>query len=307
MKDNSQRWIDFLDESCDYPESLSGVEHSLEKRIVKEYRKKRTIYSSLSVVAAAFLFVILVNTSTAFASGILNVPVIGKLAELVKFDKSLSNAIENEYVQEVDLTAWDGQERLILPYVIADEKNLVLFYQLPKEFEQAANEWVNITLKSMTNRITGEKIEGFINATSSLSIEAREENDGLVQQLLIQKIGLLDKEEEYITVDLNKKTITPNIAGTELIEVTKTEGKASLVFSTKVSGIQGFGLFSNEYKDEEGNSYELQGEAGSVIDSLQETSITVEYPTSGKIILQRALTPNIILEEPIRIDLPVHK
>ena len=37
-----------------------------------------------------------------------------------------------------------------------------------------------------------------------------------------------------------------------------------------------------------------------------QTIITVKYPQSGKVILQRLLTPKIILEKPIRINLPAN-
>jgi len=208
MKDNIQSWKEFVDEASEYPETLSGVEYKLEKRIVKVRRKRRAIYSSFSLVTAAFLFVILVNTSTVFASGIANVPVIGKLAEFVRFDKGLSSAIENEYVQEVGLTSKDGQEQLLLPYVLADEKNLILFFQLPKEFKQESNEWVNINLKKMTNKMTGEKVEGFAYSTASLPFEGREENNGFILQRYHFSEGELPTSIELeVVVDIESQEI----------------------------------------------------------------------------------------------------
>ncbi|MGI6731604.1 MAG: DUF4179 domain-containing protein [Anaerovoracaceae bacterium] len=460
MSDNRNQWYDLIKESHQYPEGLAGVEHRLEKRIIKKNRKRKALYSSLTAVAAVFIFMILVNTSPAFASGVSQIPLIGKLAEVVKFDKSISNAIKNDYIQEVNLTARDGEERLQLPYVLADEKNLVLFFQLPEELEQTSNEWVNITLQEMRNGFTGEVLDGFSYSMSSLSLDGREEKHGFLmqryhfiegnlpkkiqldvavdietigglsqeqrvgeptngstkpnlkragvfsyevdfkefskpkiyefnenyslygqqiklenmkvypagtevnfsfpkentawikglyltveqdgevslegnngisstqddekgwmrvfiesnyfdppskQELIIQGIRLLNKDEEYVTIDINEKTITPQIAGTELVEVTKQGEKAQLVFSTKVADNDGFGMFNFEYQDLEGNVNSLDEEGSSVIGTQMETRITVEYPTSGKIILQRALTPKQILKEPIRISLPLDK
>ncbi|WP_227019802.1 DUF4179 domain-containing protein [Sinanaerobacter chloroacetimidivorans] len=456
MENNREDWEEFLAESSQYPEGLSEVENRIGKRIGKHTRKRRVFYSTLSAVAAVFIFVILVNTSTAVAGSISEIPLIGKLAVFVKFDKSLSNAIENDYVQKVDLSAWDGQEQLLLPYVIADERNLVLFFQLPEELKLEADEWVQINLLEMRDGVSGERIAGFSCITSSLSAEGRNENNGFIQQsyhfsegtlpefvelsvnleaevpgdspigesmgapsemeskqsskkigtftfqlhfgefaepmvhelhkdyiiegqsltveemkvyptgtevsftfpeentawikglelsvekdreiflkgnnglsatsddihmsvfiesdyfdppgsrtLLIQAIRLLDKQEEYVTVDINHKTITPAIHGSMLTEVTKKQGTASLTFTTRVSEDDNFGMFSPEYQDEEGNVYDLQEMGFSNIDSFMETRVVLTPPDNGKVILQRTLTPKIVLEKPIRIDLPV--
>lgn len=459
---NSGRgWEALLAEAHAEPEGLAGLEERLESRIKlnkREKRRKRAIYSSLSTVAAALVFIFLVNTNAAFAHTLSRLPVIGQLVEYIQFDKSLSKAIDNQYIQEVDLTAWDGDKRLGLPYLLADAKNLVLFFQLPAEFELAANEWAHIYLKEMRDGRTGEKLEGFAYATSSLSPKGREENHGFVMQryhfsegglpeqisfevlleletlppekreasvgefaeeayehqmkeigtftfevklekfaepivaefhkqlsirgqsvtleemrvyptgtevtfafadentawvrgleltveeegesvlkgspgisaqykedysgmtvfiesdyfdkpkeqvLQIRGVRLLDKEEEFITVDLEKQTITPAIEGMELKEVSKGEGRANLVFATKVMGGEAFGAFAFDYKDEEGNTYTLKNMGfSSIMDSWMETRITVDYPKSGRIILQRVLTPQLIQEEPIRIPLP---
>lgn len=458
MTDNNEKWNDLLNESFKYPEEISSVEKRFEMRIAKLKRKKRTLITSISTLAASLLFVLLVNTSTAFANAIAELPVISNLAEFVKFDKSLSKAIENEYVQEVNLVAWDGNNRLLLPYVIADEKNLVLFFQLPEEFNQESNQWINIFLDNMKNSVTGEKLDGYGYSTSGLSPEGREENYGFImqeyhfsegklpqsidievetvienitasdepaqlkdnniyedrrytydktgtfkfhidladfvapriyeikethkimdqqiivenmkvyptgtevnisfseensawikglelellqngnavyggnngfsstndtenkwmnvyiesnyfdkpkkQELLINAVRLLDKDEEFITVDIDNKTITPNIEGVELKQVIKNANNATLIFSTQISKDDNHGMFSHEYRDAEGNIYELNGEGTSSYDSQMETLITVKYPPSGMVILQRSLTPKVFLNQPIRINIP---
>ena len=96
--DNKEKWDELLNESFKYPEDLSGVEIRFKNRIMKDKRKKRTIFSSMSAIAASILFILLINISPAFANAVAEFPVIGKLAEYVKLDKSLSKAIENEYV-----------------------------------------------------------------------------------------------------------------------------------------------------------------------------------------------------------------
>lgn len=174
-----QHWNDLLEAAKDYPEELSAVEVRLHARLKRESRWRSTVRGSLSAVAAAIFFVILVNTSTAFAGAVADLPVLGTLAEFVKFDRSLTNAIQNDYVQEVGLIAWDGDQQLSLPYIISDEKNLVLFFQLPKNIELKDGEFAQVILQKMTNAETGEEIgEGWCSYQSG---EMDEDSDGYMQ------------------------------------------------------------------------------------------------------------------------------
>ncbi len=414
---HNQEWQDFQKESMEYPQALADTEEKLLYRIKKQKRTKRTFAGSLSVAIAAILFILLVNTSTAFAHTIANIPVLAQLAEYVKFDKTLTLAIENEYVQEVNLTAWDGDYQLNLPYVLADEKNLILFFQIPEDFPLAKDEWLSIHLEELRDANTGKKVEGFSSSSQSFNSENRLENQDFLmlslrlgdtatlpqniqidvdvkgeiingstepiqvgseteeafqkpifynlgsftfniqlkefakpihhefqedysimgqkirlekmsiyptgtevnftfpeenaawikglelavqenedtilqgrggisafydedynwmtvfiesdyfrkpqgkQKLLIKGIRLLNKGEEYITVDLNSKTITPKIAGLTLdnVEVKEGQDKANLTFQTEVPNDHGFGMFNFTYQDSQGNKYELDG------------------------------------------------
>lgn len=434
MMDNNNQWKDLLKESVKYPDGLSNVEERLENRIKKGKRKGKGIISSITAAAAAVVFILLVNYSPAFADTIAEIPVLGQIADFVRFDKSLSKAIQNDYVQEVGLVALDGDRRLLLPYVIADEKNLVLFFQLPEELEQGSDEWVSVRTTSMKNADTGEKVDGYAYSTGNLSPEGKEENFGFIKQdyqfvektvpkaidlevelksgdsvvgtfgfnleleefsepkvhaitenhtisgqsllvedisvypagtevnvrfseensaiikglelLLIQSNGevlqdpydgisatyddtwmrvfiesnyfdapekqelhirgvrLLDKDELFITVDMDSKTMTPAIKGTELTEVIQEGDHASLVFTSHLEDEILFSMFATEYSDEEGNHYELDGVGTGSDENTMKTYITVKYPDSGKIILERQSAPMTYLEKPVIIPLP---
>lgn len=457
MSDNNEKWKVLINDSFRYPEELLGTEDRLNRRINKEKRKKRTLTGSISALAASLTFVLLVNTSTAFANVVAEMPVLGKLAEFVRFDKSLSRAIENEYVQEVNLVSWDGSNSLMLPYVIADEKNMVLFFQLPDKFKQTENQWINIFNESIVNAATGEKVEGYGCSSSGLSPEGRKENFGFImqeynfsegklpesidievraeienimssdgaaiahaadeskessslekigtfkfhielgkfaepkiyeinerhtilgqqividnirvyptgtevnvsfpeensalikgidmeivqddntvyggnngmissndvgnkgmsiyiesnyfskpkkQKLLIKAARLLDKDEEYITVDIDKGTIDPEIKDTELKQIIKASGNATLIFSTETDENDMFGMFDHLYEDLEGKPYEFKSEGSTYINSRMETMFTVKNPPGGKVILKRALTPKKHLEKPLVINIP---
>jgi hypothetical protein len=458
MENRNRNWEAFLEASSDYPEGLAEVERRLDRRILKEKRKKRALYSSLGTVAASLAFVLLVNTSTAFADSMSRIPVLSELADFVKLDRGLSSAIENDYVQEVGLTAWDGEKTLMLPYVLADERNLILFFQLPKGYELEEEDWIMVNLKQMTDKATGERIEeGFSYGSGALPGQSMEENNGYLMQrynfierklpqsilmevelkvtsyeqteeqamageegthtskyagtfsfsidfnafkepkvypvnreytlkgqevtvkemtvyptgtevtfefsrensawvrgidialeqdgieventsgmitsthddekgtmsifidsnyfekpkeqaLLLRGARILEKDQEYLTIDLDNRTITPQIEGFELKEVTRKGDLVELVFSTELESEELYGIFDHRYEDAEGNSYEVNVEGTSAHSALlMETRVSVAYPQSGKLIMKRVLATMQKLEDPIRIDLPEKK
>lgn len=60
--------------------------------------------------------------------------------------------------------------------------------------------------------------------------------------------------------------------------------------------------------DQEENPHRLKGEGSTIGDNSEmKTSITVVYPPSGRVILQRSLAPMRVLEKPVKIDIPVQE
>lgn len=189
MTDYRNEWNAMLERSARYPDALDGVQKRLKARVRR--RRRRELGSALSMAAAVFLFVVLVNASPAFAGAVMDIPVIGRLAELVKFDKSLSGAIENDYIQAVGLHARDGQSSLYLPYVIADEKNLILFYQLPDELAKAPRQGTDtfeLHLERLVDGETGRELDGY----SYESVLAGYEELSKTQGLLLQRLSFED-------------------------------------------------------------------------------------------------------------------
>ena len=64
-------------------------------------------------------------------------------------------------------------------------------------------------------------------------------------------------------------------------------------------------MFHFDYKDQEGNVHTLKEEGFTIGDNSEmKTGITVVYPPSGRVILQRSLAPMRVLEKPVKIDIP---
>ena len=105
---------------------------------VQRAKKRRSrvtfLYRPMSGLAACFvLFVMLVNFSAPVAQAVYEVPVLGDLAKVVTFSRSLSDAAKNEYVQHTDLCHENNGVTAKIEYVIVDRKQINIFYRLTSE------------------------------------------------------------------------------------------------------------------------------------------------------------------------------
>ncbi|MDD2956779.1 MAG: DUF4179 domain-containing protein [Oscillospiraceae bacterium] len=82
--------------------------------------------ASIAGVLAAFM--LLVNLSTPFALACGRIPVLKELAAAVAFSPSLKAAVENDYVQVMDLTQAQNGVAMTVEYVIVDNKQVHIFY-----------------------------------------------------------------------------------------------------------------------------------------------------------------------------------
>lgn len=169
---NNEAWNELIEETTRYPADLRTSEARFQQRLHHEKRKRRAFFTSLTAAAASIGFILLVNISPAFAGTLSGIPVLGEIAEFVRFDKTLSHVIQHEYIQEVGLTAEDGEVSLHLPYLIADEHNLVLFFKIPKDFESGPEQWVTIQERGLTDRSSGQDVQEYSLSSGSMSTDA---------------------------------------------------------------------------------------------------------------------------------------
>ena len=110
----------------------TGLETTLD-RAYKRKRKKTTqmIVRPLAGLAACFaVFVLLVNFCVPVAYACSLVPGLRELAAAVTFSRSLTDAVENEYVQPMDLSQIDNDITAYVDYLIVDQKQVNVFYRL---------------------------------------------------------------------------------------------------------------------------------------------------------------------------------
>lgn len=152
MKRNDA-WKLMLEQAEKVPDGLDVQIEQAMKRGAKAERKGRRLRSAAAaVLGMAAMFVLMVNSSLGFALAASRVPIVGALVEAVVFDPSLKAAVSHAYVQLVDQSYTEYGVTLKLEYLIADPKNLSVFYRIYDESGR------NITLRPNLKDKDGEEI-----------------------------------------------------------------------------------------------------------------------------------------------------
>ena len=126
----------------EYQAMIEELNHSapgLDGTVDRAYKKKRKrtakmIARPVAGLAACFVvFVLLVNFCAPVAYACSRIPVLRELAAAVTFSKSLSDAVENEYVQTMDLSQTENGVTAEIAYLIVDQKQVNVFYRLDSD------------------------------------------------------------------------------------------------------------------------------------------------------------------------------
>ncbi|HBT18964.1 MAG TPA: hypothetical protein DEA52_02795 [Clostridiaceae bacterium] len=203
MNTRKQQFLEDLAEAKDYPKELYLSLDRLDKRLKHEKRQKRLLYGGLPAFAASFLFILLLNTNITFARALYEVPFLSRIAESVIYNTSLKSAIENEHIQYVNLKGLHKDMPLNLPYVISDERNLLLFFEVPKVSDNLAEGSFMIQVESMTDLDSGEKIHhGYTISASGFDFEY-EDLESVLSEVLISFVEVAMPRNLGLTVTLN--------------------------------------------------------------------------------------------------------
>ena len=120
-------------------EELNRCAPELETTLNRAYKKKKKRTRKLIIRPAAVLttcfavFVLLVNFCTPIAYACSLVPGLRELAAAVTFSRSLTDAVENEYVQTMDLRQTQNDITAEVAYLIVDQKQVNVFYRLDSQ------------------------------------------------------------------------------------------------------------------------------------------------------------------------------
>ena len=105
------------------------LERTLDR--AKARRRRRAILKPLAGLAtAAAVFVLLVNCCAPVAYACAQVPILRELAELLRFNQSLSAALEHDYGQMIGQEQTENGITARVEYLIVDQKQVNVFYSV---------------------------------------------------------------------------------------------------------------------------------------------------------------------------------
>lgn len=168
-KEEYDRLLAALDNT---PPALEYAVTRAKARAKKSQHRRRFFAVPVSSILVVLMsFVAMVNISTTFAMACGQIPVLRELASAVSFSPSLSAAVENNYVQPIDLEQSKDGITMRVDYVIVDQKQLNIFYTLQSQ------SYTQMTTTPSIAAPDGTPLEGYA-ITQSF---ARDDDDRLQQ------------------------------------------------------------------------------------------------------------------------------
>lgn len=223
-----------------------------------------------SIAMLLILFVAMVNLSPSFATASSRIPLLRELAAAVAFSPSLSVAVDNEYVQPIELEQTSGGITMRVEYVIVDQKQLNIFYTL------RSDSYAYMDVVPDIRNSDGTRIGGY-----SLSSGLPDAKNGTFRQITVDFMeqdvpGNLILECKVRGMESNEASATANAADSIPAEVyAEPDYRSEFAFT----------LSFDPYFTQKGEIVTLN--QSFVADEQRLTATTVEiYPTHIRLNLQ---------------------
>jgi len=133
--------------------------------------------------------------------------------------------------------------------------------------------------------------------------------NAIKSELVITGAALLAKDEEFVTIDFEHKTLEPEVEGMKLIGVSVGKKTAMWINVRYKEPNVRFNPFHYMYETEEGKMEFLpHGSYGGVNDELFNVSLVFDREINGKIKLRKTsdqYSDHITFKEPIRITIDI--
>ncbi|MGP1907055.1 DUF4179 domain-containing protein [Metabacillus sp. JX24] len=132
----------------------------LDDAITAGYQKakteKRPYSFKWAAIAASlfiFTFITLIRVSPAFASYVSSIPGMEHVVEIIRYNKGLMSAAENDFVQEIGVSDEKNGIVITLNSAIVDQRKLRIFYTVQNKSEKAEIGLEKVKLTSGTNNL----------------------------------------------------------------------------------------------------------------------------------------------------------
>jgi hypothetical protein len=192
------------------PPELEYSMQRVEAKLKSQRQSSRRYFAlSLSSIVTFFIaFIIFVNSFPTFAYACGRIPLIKELVQLVTFSPSLSAAVENEYVQPIELEQTQNGITARIEYVIVDQKELDIFYSLDSDIYAEMNIIPEIIA------LDGSKLEGYAILSGSygtpgdmnqitVSFSDKDMPEGMLLILKVHDNGNSEKIENIEDINTN--------------------------------------------------------------------------------------------------------
>lgn len=137
----------------------SDIDDYIRSGIRKGKKTTRPPFWRIGMVAASILLIIFLTTirvSPAFANYVSTIPGMERIVELIRHNKGIMSAVENDYLQEVGITREEDGVSLTIDAIIVDETQMLVFYTIESDSNLSSINLSNIKLHSQSGKELGE-------------------------------------------------------------------------------------------------------------------------------------------------------
>lgn len=135
------------------------IDDYIRSGIRKGKKITRPPFWRIGMVAASILLIIFLTTirvSPAFAHYVSTIPGMERIVELIRHNKGIMSAVENDYLQEVGITKEKDGVSLTIDAIIVDETQMLVFYTIESNNNHSTINLSNIKLTSQSGEKLGE-------------------------------------------------------------------------------------------------------------------------------------------------------
>lgn len=236
---------------------------------INEGKKKNSNhikFISKVLVASLIIFFILLNTSPRFSTIAKNLPIVGKLAELLIIDKGFNNAVEEGFIQNIGYENEINGIKLKVNNLVGDYKSMWIEYEVEEgyivevdltDLKEEDKISAFYSYNPQTHRENGNYIEvNFEKFEKDFLMKFNVYNKDKSEVLAIFKVPIeLDNKFGENNSSINKKIISTKIGEFEIKGVNTSKTRTSITFKLN-SDEYNFVKFENPVLiDSKGNEY----------------------------------------------------
>ena len=110
-----------------------ALDDTVQRAVAKRKKRNWVVKPLTSFAVLCLTFVLAVNLSAPIADACSRIPLLKDLVKAVTFSNSLTDAVDNEYVQPINLKESKNGITVSVDYLIVDQKQVNIFFRVDAE------------------------------------------------------------------------------------------------------------------------------------------------------------------------------